>query len=94
MCVVSCAENIRAHLQSSCVGAVQINKSLKIYKILMCVSPLTCGWMVDTTPEKSRCIVYICDFSKYLEDIVSYFSKPQIWILLERSYKFYNMEAS
>lgn len=41
--------------------------------------------MVDTTQEKSRCIVYICDFSKYLEVIVSYLSKPQIWISLERS---------
>lgn len=50
--------------------------------------------MVDTTQEKSRCIVYICDFSKYLEVIVSYLSKPQIWISLERSYKFYNLAAS
>lgn len=41
--------------------------------------------MVDITQEKSRCIVYICDFSKYLEVIVRYLSEPQIWISLERS---------
>lgn len=48
--------------------------------------------MVDITQEKSRCIVYICDFSKYLEVIVSYLSKLKI--SLERSYKFYNLAAS
>ena len=42
MCVVSCAENIGAHhTQCDKCGGSTDKKSLKIYKILMCVPPFS-----------------------------------------------------